>query len=62
MRPAWIIATHDINAGAQILSLGGPLVGISSRKAGMRADGTRSLDLSEVTDIGITYQPSLERT
>lgn len=61
VRPARIVATHDINAGAQILSLGGPLVGISSRDAGMRADVTRYFDLSEVTDIGITYQPNLER-
>lgn len=61
IRPTRIVAMHDINAGAQILSLGGPLVGIASRDGGMRADVTRYFDLSDVADVGIVYQPNLER-
>jgi iron complex transport system substrate-binding protein len=58
--PARIVAIHDINAGAQVLSLGGPLVGITSRDEGPRDDITRYFDLSDITDVGATYAPNLE--
>ena len=59
-RPERIVAIHDINAGAQVLALGGPLVGITSRSDGIRPDLTRYFDLSGVEDVGLTYELDLE--
>ncbi|NDJ34586.1 MAG: ABC transporter substrate-binding protein [Chloroflexi bacterium] len=56
-----IVAIHDINAGAQILSLGGPLVGMASRDAGFRDDITRYFDIEGITDVGLVYEPNIER-
>jgi len=59
--PERIVAIHDINAGAQVLSLGGPLVGMASREDGFRADVARYFDLEVIVDIGGVYEPNLER-
>jgi iron complex transport system substrate-binding protein len=59
-RPRRIVAIHDINAGGQLLSLGAPVVGISSRDDGFRRDITRYFDLDGVADVGLTYEPNLE--
>lgn len=59
-RPERIVAIHDINGGAQVLSLGGPLVGISGRADGARADLTKFFDLSGLGEVGNTYEPNLE--
>lgn len=58
--PERIVAIHDINAGAQVLSLGGPLVGMASRADGFRADVARYFDLEGVADVGNVYEPNLE--
>jgi len=59
--PQRIVAIHDINAAAQVLSLGGPLVGIASREDGFRTDVTRYFDLEGISDVGGVYEPNLER-
>jgi len=59
--PERIVAIHDINAGVQVLSLGGPLVGMASREDGFRADVARYFDLEEIVDVGGVYEPNLER-
>ncbi|MFW5692425.1 MAG: ABC transporter substrate-binding protein, partial [Chloroflexota bacterium] len=59
--PERIVAIHDINAGAQVLSLGGPLVGMASREDGFRADVARYFDLEGIVDVGSVYEPNLER-
>jgi len=59
--PQRIVAVHDINAGAQVLSLGVPLVGMASREDGFRADVARYFDLEGIVDVGGVYEPNLER-
>jgi len=59
--PERIVAIHDINAGAQVLSLGGPVVGMASREDGFRADVARYFDLEGIVDVGGVYEPNLER-
>jgi iron complex transport system substrate-binding protein len=59
--PQRIVAIHDINAGAQVLSLGGPLAGMASREEGFRNDVSRFFDLDGVVDVGTVYEPNLER-
>jgi iron complex transport system substrate-binding protein len=59
--PERIVAIHDMNAGAQVLALGGPLVGLASRVDGFRADVTRFFDLEGIVDVGNVYEPNLER-
>ena len=59
--PQRIVATHDFNAGAQVLSLGGRLVGLASRGGEFSPSVNRYFDLDDVVDIGNNYQPNLER-
>ncbi|MFW5709504.1 MAG: DUF2218 domain-containing protein [Chloroflexota bacterium] len=56
-----VVTIHDINAGAQILSLGGPLVGMASREGNFRTDVARYFDLEGIVDVGSVYEPNLER-
>lgn len=59
-RPQRIVAIHDINGGAQLLSLGAPVVGIATRDEGPREDVTRYFDLEGIAEVGITYAPNIE--
>lgn len=58
-RPQRIVALHDINAGAHLLSLGAPVVGIAERSR-PRADMTRYFDLSAIPTVGLVYEPNVE--
>jgi iron complex transport system substrate-binding protein len=58
--PRRIVAIHDINAGAQLLSLGAPVVGIATRDDGPRSDVTRYFDLDGIEKVGLTYEPNVE--
>lgn len=59
-RPRRIVAIHDINAGAQLLSLGAPVIGIATRDDGHRSDVTKYFDLDDIAEVGVTYAPNLE--
>lgn len=59
-RPRRIVAIHDINAGAQLLSLGAPVVGLATRDDGARADVTRYFDIDDIAEVGLTYEPNIE--
>ena len=55
-----IVALHDFNAAAQLLSLGAPVVGMPNR-GGEFAEGiARFFDLSDITDIGSGGEPNIE--
>ncbi len=58
--PKRIVATHDVNAGVQVLSLGGPLVGLASRSGEFSPDIVKYFDLSDMEDIGGYYEPNIE--
>ncbi|MEM9955422.1 MAG: ABC transporter substrate-binding protein [Chloroflexota bacterium] len=55
-----IVATHDFNAGVQVLSLGGPLVGIPSRFGELAPDITQFFDLNDIQTVGQYYEPNIE--
>jgi len=61
--PQRIVATHDSNAGLQVLSLGGPLVGLATRggEGEFSPNITQFFNLSDITDIGEYYTPNIER-
>jgi iron complex transport system substrate-binding protein len=59
-RPRRIVAIHDINAGAQLPSLGAPVVGIATRDDGARPDMRRYFDLGDIVEVGVTYAPNIE--
>lgn len=61
VRPERIVATHDINAGTQVLAFGGPLIGIASREEGAREDLVRYFDLDGMQDVGAVYEPNIEQ-
>ncbi|MEM9953676.1 MAG: ABC transporter substrate-binding protein [Chloroflexota bacterium] len=58
--PQRIVATHDFNAGVQVLSLGGPLVGIPSRFGELAPDITQFFDLDNIQTVGQYYEPNIE--
>jgi iron complex transport system substrate-binding protein len=58
--PQRIVAIHDSNAGAQVLSLGVPLVGMATRDGEFSPGITRYFDLSDVVPIGEYYTPNVE--
>jgi iron complex transport system substrate-binding protein len=58
--PQRIVAIHDINAGAHLLSLGAPVVGMSQRDSGVREDISRYFDLDGIASVGVTYEPDIE--
>lgn len=60
VRPERIVATHDINAGAQVLALGGPLIGCATRGAGFDEALTTYFDMAGVAEVGEYYQPNIE--
>lgn len=59
-RPARIVATHDFNAGAQLLSLGAPVVGIPIREGAVDASMPKYFDVSKLNTVGAVYTPNVE--
>jgi iron complex transport system substrate-binding protein len=55
-----IVATNDQNAGAQLLSLGAPVVGIASRDGVMDPSITAYFDVGDVTLVGEHFAPNVE--
>ena len=58
--PERIVSTHDYNAAVQVLSLGGPLVGMASRGGSFAPDVAQFFDLSGIADVGNYTEPSVE--
>jgi iron complex transport system substrate-binding protein len=58
--PRRIVAVHDINAGAHLLSLGAPVVGMAVRESGVRNDISRYFDVDGIMPVGVVYEPDIE--
>jgi len=56
-----IVATNDQNAGAQLLSLGAPVVGIASREGAIDPSIKAYFDVAGMTTVGEHYEPNVER-
>lgn len=56
-----IVATHDYNAGAQLLSLGAPVIGLPVREDG-KVDPSlrRYFNVDGITTVGTVYEPNIE--
>jgi ABC-type Fe3+-hydroxamate transport system substrate-binding protein len=59
-RAARIVATNDQNAGAQLLSLEAPVVGIASRDGVMDPSITAYFDVDDVALVGEHFEPNVE--
>ena len=55
-----IVATNDQNAGAQLLSLGAPVVGIASRDGVLEPSLARYFDVEGITLVGEHFEPNIE--
>jgi iron complex transport system substrate-binding protein len=59
-RPARIVALHDFNAGAQLLSLGVPVVGLPTRDGSVDNAVSKYFDVSRIATVGAVYSPNVE--
>jgi ABC-type Fe3+-hydroxamate transport system substrate-binding protein len=59
-RPRRIVATHDHNGGAQLLSLGAPVIGVPTRDGAVEPAMTKYFDVDKITTIGEVYEPDIE--
>jgi len=61
VRPQRIVATHGRNAGALVLSLDGPLVGIATRNGEVHSSITQYFDVSGIETVGEYYETDIEK-
>jgi iron complex transport system substrate-binding protein len=60
-RPRRIVATHDYNGGAQLLSLGAPVVGMAVRDDGNIEPAIKKyFDVDGISKVGVVYEPDVE--
>lgn len=55
-----VVVLHDFNGGAQVLSLGAPVVGLPSRGAEVDPDLAAAFDIEGIATIGEVYEPDIE--
>lgn len=58
--PERIVAIHDYNGGAQLLSLGAPVIALPTRGGDIDAAMRNWFDLDGVTTVGEYYEPDIE--
>jgi iron complex transport system substrate-binding protein len=58
--PMRIVAIHDNNGGAQLLSLGAPVIGLPTRGGEIDPALGEIFDISGIAAVGETYEPDIE--